>query len=220
MKRFRGYGRVGLAMMVGGLTVGIATNWWPLRVFFTPWMWTGYLLFADALVARLNGTSLLHPRPARFFFMLPVSLTGWLLFEAYNLHLRNWAYIGLPADQGLTLLGYAWSFATIWPALFLTADLAEGLGLRLRGPRLRVGRMLLRTWFVLGLAMAVGPLLLSRPIPSRRSGAPMSSCWNRCCSPTRHRPRCCATRKPATGPAGPAWRWEASSAACSGSRGT
>ena len=45
------------------------------------------------------------------------------MFEGYNLVIRNWHYVGLPENTALRYFGYAWSFATIWPALFLGADL-------------------------------------------------------------------------------------------------
>src|SRR5439155_18912262 len=41
----------------------------------------------------------------------------------YNLVIRNWYYTGLPENLSLRLFGYAWSFATIWPAIFEAADL-------------------------------------------------------------------------------------------------
>ena len=48
-----------------------------------------------------------------------------LIFEAYNLRLANWTYVGLPDNWLARWLGYAWSFATITPAIFVTAELIE-----------------------------------------------------------------------------------------------
>jgi len=154
------YGILGLLIMAAGMTAVTATEVWLLHVYFTPLMWTGYLLAADALLFRREGVSWVRPRPGRFLLLLPVSLVFWLLFEAYNLHLRNWTYVGLPESMPLRLLGYGWSFITIWPALFLTADLLESFGLRRKGPPLRVTRDLKRWWFAAGLLMAAVPLLL------------------------------------------------------------
>jgi len=147
-------------ILLTGLLLVVLTSWWFIHSYFTPWMWTGYLLFADAVLARLRGRSWLWPQPARFFLLLPISLALWLLFEAYNLHLRNWSYVGLPQSTLLTLLGYTWSFVTIWPALFVTADLLEAFGLRVRCAPLRVTAGLRRSWFIAGLMMAAIPLLL------------------------------------------------------------
>ncbi|MFO7767958.1 MAG: hypothetical protein R6W82_03245 [bacterium] len=157
---FPWYGTAGLLLMAGGIGAVLGTGWWFPHVYFTPLMWTGYLLAADALLFRREGVSWLRPLPGRFLFLLPVSLLFWLLFEAYNLHLRNWTYVGLPESLPLKLLGYGWSFATIWPALFLTADLLESFGLRREGPPLRVTPRLKRWWLASGLLLALVPLLL------------------------------------------------------------
>ena len=43
----------------------------------------------------------------------------WVVFELYNRYsIHNWRYIGLPESIPLRYFGYAWSFATILPALF------------------------------------------------------------------------------------------------------
>lgn len=99
-----------------------------VRTFFTPLAWSGYILFADGLVFRQKGNSLIMSRPREFFLLLPLSIGFWLIFEFYNLYLRNWHYAGLPDELPLRLLGYAWAFATIWPAILETAELLEGWG--------------------------------------------------------------------------------------------
>ena len=43
--------------------------------------------------------------------------------KGYNLFIRNWHYVGLPENLALRMFGYAWSFATIWPAMFEGAEL-------------------------------------------------------------------------------------------------
>ena len=55
--------------------------------------------------------------------MATVSIPLWLLFEGYNVRLRNWAYFGVPESPWVAAVAYAWAFATIWPALFETAAL-------------------------------------------------------------------------------------------------
>jgi hypothetical protein len=95
----------------------------PLARWFTPVMWTAYILLADAWVLRRDGRSLLRDRPREAVFMATVSIPLWLLFEGYNARLRNWAYFGVPESPWVAAVAYAWSFATIWPALFETAAL-------------------------------------------------------------------------------------------------
>ena len=94
-----------------------------LARWFTPVMWTAYILLADAWVLRREGRSLLRDRPREAFVMATVSITLWLLFEGYNVRLRNWAYFGVPESPWVAAIAYAWAFATIWPAMFETAAL-------------------------------------------------------------------------------------------------
>jgi hypothetical protein len=89
----------------------------------TPIVWTGFILFADAIVARARGSSWLHSAPREFAFLAVVSIPLWLVFEFFNLFIENWHYTGLPENFGLRMFGYAWAFATIWPAIFLGAEL-------------------------------------------------------------------------------------------------
>jgi hypothetical protein len=95
----------------------------PPARWFTPVMWTGYILLVDAWVLRRDGRSLLHDRPREALFMATVSIPLWLLFEGYNVRLTNWAYFGVPETPWVAALAYAWAFATIWPGLFETAAL-------------------------------------------------------------------------------------------------
>jgi hypothetical protein len=95
----------------------------PLARWFTPIMWTGYILLVDAWVLRREGRSLLRDRPREALFMATVSIPLWLVFEGYNVRLRNWAYFGVPEDPFVAAVAYAWAFATIWPGLFETAAL-------------------------------------------------------------------------------------------------
>ena len=98
-------------------------------IFLTPIVWSGFLLLIDALVWTLGGTSLMSPSPLRFWRLTTWSLPLWMIFEAYNLRLENWTYVGLPTNPWVSGLGYAWSFATIWPAIFETADFIRALGI-------------------------------------------------------------------------------------------
>ncbi len=119
------YGWMGLAVIAISeilLFAGVSF----VGTFFTPLAWSGYILLADSLVFRQKGNSLIMGRPREFLLLLPLSIGFWLIFEFYNLYLQNWHYEGLPEDLPLRLLGYAWAFATIWPAILETAELLEG----------------------------------------------------------------------------------------------
>ena len=65
-------------------------------IYFTPLVWTGYILAVDAAVFRLRGRSVIKTEPQAFVWMVVLSIFLWLIFEGYNLYLRNWIYVGLP----------------------------------------------------------------------------------------------------------------------------
>ncbi|MFQ5695565.1 MAG: hypothetical protein ACE5HB_06220, partial [Terriglobia bacterium] len=155
------YGYAGIAiifvaelMLVQG--VGFVT------VYMTPLAWTGYLLAVDAAVFALRGRSRLRTEPGAFARLAAWSVPLWLLFEAYNLHLKNWTYVGMPEALWEQVVGSAWAYATIFPALFESADLVEALGwfdgFSARGWRFYFhGR---RPLMVLGAAFLVVPVVL------------------------------------------------------------
>jgi hypothetical protein len=155
------YGWLGLAVLVADQAllpwrIELLARW------FTPVMWTAYVLLADAVVLRRRGRSLIHDRPREALFMAAASVPLWLVFEAYNLRLLNWAYFGLPESPAARLLGYAWSFATITPGLWQTAALLSAFGVFAdrRGPAVRPSPRLLAAAVVTGAVfVAVPPLL-------------------------------------------------------------
>ncbi|MBI3491294.1 MAG: hypothetical protein HY047_05865, partial [Acidobacteria bacterium] len=89
----------------------------------TPIAWTGFIIFADAIVWRARGNSWIRSAPREFAGLALVSIPLWLVFEGYNQIIDNWHYVGLPENAALRIFGYAWSFATIWPAVFEGAEM-------------------------------------------------------------------------------------------------
>ena len=89
----------------------------------TPIAWTGFILFADGVVSRARGDSWIVSAPREFICLALVSIPLWLVFEFYNRFIENWYYVGLPDNLALRYFGYAWSFATVWPAIFEAAEL-------------------------------------------------------------------------------------------------
>lgn len=100
----------------------------PVSIYFTPIAWTAWILLADAMVWSVKGTSRLRNQPRALGLVALLSLPLWLIFEAYNLRLQNWTYVGLPANLVARYFGYAWSFMTITPAILVTADLVDSFG--------------------------------------------------------------------------------------------
>jgi hypothetical protein len=135
----------------------------PVATYFTPIAWSAYILIADSAVLALTGRSRLHDAPMTVARMALLSIPLWLIFEAYNLRLQNWTYVGAPAlPQGL--LGYGWSFATITPAIFETSDLVQALLPALPGRPWKISRAAENVWIVCGAACLIVPLVLPRHI--------------------------------------------------------
>jgi hypothetical protein len=120
------YAVAGLLMIcLGELLLFIGSYW--ASVYFTPFQWTGYILFTDGLHRKLSGSSIISDHFGEFVLLLAISIGSWFIFEAYNLLLGNWTYVGLPESRLLRYLGYGWSFATISPGIFLTYQILDDL---------------------------------------------------------------------------------------------
>jgi hypothetical protein len=164
--RFPWYGWLG-ALIVLGAEAGLILRQPFISRWFTPIVWTGYILFADALSFHLRGRSLIRSQPREALMIPWLSVGCWLIFELYNVRLGNWYYVGVPENPWVRNLAYLWSFATIFPAIFETADVLEGLGLfrRVRvspRPMTPLGSALS---FLLGIAFLTIPPIL--PAPAR-----------------------------------------------------
>jgi len=159
--RFRVWGWAGLGVILVAEGLLFWGNRW-VAVFITPIAWTGYLLFIDAAVWSLRGESRLGKTPSHFFALAFWSVPLWLIFEAYNLRLENWAYVGLPDSVFVRCLGSVWSFATIWPAILGTADFLEALGLFRphAARRLKLSRSTHLGIVLVGLAFVTVPVLV------------------------------------------------------------
>jgi hypothetical protein len=136
---------------------------------FTPVVWTGYLLFVDALVYRLEGRSLLVSDRTEMLVIVVVSILGWWLFEFYNAP-RFWSsgvelwwhYHNLEPNPYLRRVGYDWAFGTIFPALFMTAELFRvTLFSRCdRGRTVALSKPILYLMIVVGALCALVPLVV------------------------------------------------------------
>jgi hypothetical protein len=97
----------------------------PFFSWFYCFAWWSYILLADNLLLKLRGQSLLTGRRKELWYMLPLSIFIWLLFEGYNFRINNWMYAGVPPKLWIRWFGYALSFATVLPGIFITSDLVE-----------------------------------------------------------------------------------------------
>jgi hypothetical protein len=163
-RRLPFYGWVGLFVILVS-QAGVLARIEPFYHWQTPIAWTGFILLADGIVWVRRGNSWIRNNPAELFFATCVSVPLWVLFEFYNKYsIHNWYYIGLPELLLLRYLGYVWSFATIVPAIFETADLVSSIRDR-RAPHDRLepaGRQSLGplAW----LAVVAGAVMVGVPI--------------------------------------------------------
>lgn len=136
----------------------------PFATFFTPIAWTCWIFLADAAVRAIAGTSRLRRSPREFALLWLLSLPLWLIFEAYNLRLVNWTYVGLPENQLARYFGYGWAFATITPAIFVTADLVKSFGWFAAPARVvKFSPAALRWMTVVGALLLIIPLVTPMP---------------------------------------------------------
>lgn len=157
------YGYLGILILAVG-EILLFQKLEPVGRYFTPIAWTGYILFVDALNFRLRGDSLIKTRMNEFLLMLPWSVFCWLIFEAYNLYLQNWHYIGLPENIFWRWLGYVWSFATIFPGILETTELVEPLFKRMHIRKRNPSKTSLHVQVVIGVLCLAMPVAFEQQI--------------------------------------------------------
>jgi hypothetical protein len=141
---------------------------------FTPIVWTGYVLVVDSIVAWGTGESLLTTHRSELVGVALTSILCWWLFEWYNAPRfwegaaeatgLWWQYHALEENPFLRRIGYDWAFATIFPALFLTARALRALVFSgLRVSPFRLPRRVLWAAVAVGAVCAVLPLVVVSP---------------------------------------------------------
>ena len=165
------HGWVGLVSIAAAEALLFAGSRW-VGEWFTPLVWTAYILFVDGLVRARTGHSYLSTRRRELVGVIVASIGSWWLFELYNaprfwrggadLEGLWWQYHNLEPNPLLRLVGYTWAFATIFPALFLTAEALKAslvAGLSDRWP-LRLPHWAHTASIILGGVAVVLPLLV------------------------------------------------------------
>jgi hypothetical protein len=168
-------GFVGLAIIAIS-EAGMLARIEPFWSWHTPIAWTGFIHFADAWIWKRRGESPLKNDRAEMVFLALASIPLWVIFELYNKYaIANWHYVGLPQTLLIRYIGYAWSFATVFPAILITAELVGSI----RDRRAPAYRRLDPVQIPLGLAgwlsVAAGAIMLVVPIvyPSPWLAAPI-----------------------------------------------
>jgi len=132
-------------------------------VWYVP-AWYGYLLALDAFLLAPRGRSFVGGRMRVLFAMMFWSVPFWLLFEAYNLRIRNWYYVFALRSVPVSAVMTALAFATVLPACLFHAEALEAAGAfrRARCRPLRVNRKVLAICAAAGALAAIAPLLSPR----------------------------------------------------------
>jgi len=97
-----------------------------MKTWFYCFAWWSFILFMDGLNFRKNKISPLAKDPRFFLYSAFVSVLVWLIFELFNLRLKNWSYHHLPASLGERWLGYFIAFASVIPAIREISFYLEG----------------------------------------------------------------------------------------------
>lgn len=122
-RRFPVYGFLALALCLTAWTC----SWLRIQPFspytFFP-LWSGYILFVDALVVARHGKSLLTRARWHYMLLFITSSVFWWVFEGLNVPVQNWHYI---LDRPYSPLAYfliaSLNFSTVLPAVMETAEL-------------------------------------------------------------------------------------------------
>jgi len=139
---------------------GAAVELQPVATWFYPLVWWAYVAIADGVLIRRGAPLLPTPPWGRLVGLAFASWAFWLLFEAVNLRIANWFYVGVPEVRPLRWLGISLSFATVLPLLLVTERLLDGRvrpdAFRVRPARLTPGRLV--------VVQAAGALFLALPL--------------------------------------------------------
>jgi hypothetical protein len=132
-----------------------------VTAYFYSLIWWPYILTVDGLVFRRQGRSLLVDRPRTFLWLIPWSAAIWLVFEGFNLVLKNWYYVGLPEETAVRWPGYFLAFGTVLPGLLETKDLLSAWGIfeKIRWAPLSVRPSWNRPLIMAGTLCLILPLL-------------------------------------------------------------
>ncbi len=166
--RIRGRELAGLGLILAA-EILLAVGKGPESDYYFPVVWYGYILTLDGALERLTGDSIFARSPRIFWLMIPISAIFWWIFEAFDVAVNSWHYLG---TQGFSGFGYvalaSISFSTVLLAVWETAMCVRPL---LKGsPRLSwkgsprntndsLTLVLTMSSFVLGIASLILPIL-------------------------------------------------------------
>ncbi len=122
------YGPLALLVLVAAEILLFKENQFVGKWFYC-FAWWPYIFFVDWLVKRKTNNSLIWDRTREFLVLIPWSCFIWLIFEWFNLYLKNWHYINIIPETPWRWWGYFLSYGTVLPGLFETYELLWAYGL-------------------------------------------------------------------------------------------
>lgn len=96
-----------------------------MKIWFFNFAWWSFILSVDSLNFRFSKSSPLSQSLKNFLFVAFISVFVWLIFELFNLRLKNWHYRSLPSNYGERWLGYFIAFSSVMPAMLEVSFLAR-----------------------------------------------------------------------------------------------
>ncbi len=155
------FSAIGACLLFGASSLAMISGFEPFYSWYYSFAWWSYIIFVESLLCLRGGKSLLFEQPGKFLLLLPVSITVWLVFEAFNFRLSNWHYINIPSGTVIRWTGYLIAYSTVLPGIFSTKALLESLGV-LKNSRtvpLRNLQRIYKTFIMTGLLFLILPLL-------------------------------------------------------------
>lgn len=102
----------------------------PFKTHYFLFAWWSYIALLDSWLYLHGGESLILNNFSKFFlFLAPFSSFLWFIFEAFNLRIQNWTYIDLPKEIWIRWPSTFLAYATVLPAIFLTANSLDHLNI-------------------------------------------------------------------------------------------
>lgn len=144
-----------------GASVGMSLEMEPFFTWYYLFAWWPFIFMLESALFLARGYSRLYDTPREFAELIPLSVTVWLVFEAFNFRLDNWHYLNLPDNLPLRWAGYFLSFGSVLPGLFVTKRLFEFTGLweDVEDRPLKNPEGLHGLFVILGLACLILPLI-------------------------------------------------------------
>jgi len=128
-----------------------------MKTWFFCFSWWFFILVMDSLNFRRRKASPLSDSVKNFLFSAFISVLVWLVFELFNLRVKNWTYHDLPPNILERWLGYFVAYASVIPAmreisLFIQSFLSKK---KLALFRVRGAPALFKSWFFSGIILII-----------------------------------------------------------------